>query len=148
MRPITKPTAALIVPVIAPTLLAYPTTSDAARLAADGAKSEMAESSNEARSDTGIAGQVIIRPSRPHETAGTPNWNTYQATIHVLDPGGQPVTTFQSDAGGNFRVALPPGKYVLRPQSPGPYPRASEQTVVVSPAGFTQVRIIYDSGIR
>jgi hypothetical protein len=36
----------------------------------------------------------------------------------------------------------------LRPQSPGPYPRASEQTVVVSPKTFAQVRVVYDSGIR
>jgi hypothetical protein len=65
-----------------------------------------------------------------------------------LDPAGHPVSSFETDPSGGFRVALPPGKYVLRPQSPGLYPRASEQTVVVSPKSFTQVRVVYDSGIR
>jgi hypothetical protein len=148
MRSITTPTTAIAVLVIATTLLAYPSASDAVRLTADGAKLEMAATSDDARSDTGIAGQVIIRPVRPHETAGMPNLNPYQATVQVLDPSGQPVTIFRSDAAGNFRVVLPPGQYVLQPQSPGLYPRASEQTVVVSPNGFTQVRIIYDSGMR
>jgi hypothetical protein len=138
MRPIIGRTAAIMVSVIVPTLFAYPTTRYAAQLAAD----------DDAQGDTGIAGQVIIRPIRPHETTRTPNLNPYQATVHVADPSGHLVTTFQSDAGGNFRVALPPGTYVLRPQSPGLYPRASEQTVVVPSNGFTQLRIIYDSGMR
>jgi hypothetical protein len=77
-----------------------------------------------------------------------PNSNTYQAMVQVLDKSGRSVTTFQSNANGTFRIALPPGSYVLRPQSPALYPRASAQTVVVPPAGFTHVHIIYDSGIR
>jgi hypothetical protein len=140
--------AALTLFAIVPMLLACPTASDAAQLAAEDMKLQAAEAISDAHGDTGIVGQVTIRPVRPHETAGVPNWNPYQATIQVLDPSGRALTTFQSDADGNFRVALPPGKYVLRPQSPGPYPRASEQTVVVSPAGFTSVRINYQSGIR
>ena len=139
MRPITAPMAAVIVSVVLPTFLAYAMTSGAA---------QPPETSGGARSDTGIEGQVIIRPVRPHETVGMPNFNPYQAMVQVLDTSEHPVTTFQSEAGGTFRVALPPGRYVLRPQSPGPYPRASAQTVVVPPAGFTHVRIIYESGIR
>jgi hypothetical protein len=140
--------AALTLSAIAPMLLACPTASDAAQLAAEDMKLQAAKAISDAYSDTGVVGQVIIRPVRPHATAGVPNWKPYQTTIQVLDPSGRPLTTFQSDADGNFRVVLPPGTYVLRPQSSGPYPRASEQTVVVSPAGFTSVRIIYQSGIR
>jgi hypothetical protein len=101
-----------------------------------------------AHSEGGITGQVEIRPVRPHATLGTPNNQPYQARIEVLDASGRAVTTFESDASGGFRVALPPGKYTLRPQSPGRYPRASQQTVVVAPQRFTEVHITYDSGIR
>jgi hypothetical protein len=102
----------------------------------------------ETAEDSGITGQVGIRPVRPHETLGTPNLSPYQAKIDVVDSAGNSVTTFETDPNGSFRLALRPGKYVLRPQSPGRYPRASEQAVVVSPRSFTQVRIVYDSGIR
>ena len=138
MRPIVVPVAAVVMTAILPTFPAHPAASGPAQPSDTGG----------ARTDTGIEGQVIIRPIRPHETVGTPNVEPYQATVQVLDTSGHPVTTFQSEAGGTFRVALPPGRYVLQPQSPGLYPRASEQTVVVPPTGFTQVRITYNSGIR
>ena len=100
------------------------------------------------RSDSGIAGQVEIRPIRPHVTIGVPDTQPYQAKIEVLDANGHAVTTVEADPRGSFRVTLPPGKYILRPQSSGLYPRASQQSVVVAPQRFTQVRITYDSGIR
>lgn len=121
---------------------------DSLQLNADGHTPQIAATADSPRSETGISGQVTIRPVRPHATLGTPNAAPYEATVQVLSSSGQPVATFQSDAAGNFRVALPPGQYVLRPQSPGLYPRASEQTVIVSPDGFTHVLITYDSGMR
>jgi hypothetical protein len=121
---------------------------DSLPLNTDGLKPQIAVTADNPRSETGISGQVTIRPVRPHATLGTPNAAPYEATVQVLSSTGQPVATFRSDATGNFRVALLPGQYVLRPQSPGLYPRASEQTVVVSPNGFTQVLITYDSGMR
>jgi hypothetical protein len=148
MRAIITPIAAIIIAVLVPTLLVYPPVSGAAQLAADGAKLKVAATSDDAPGDTGIEGQVIIRPVRPHETPGMANFAPYQATVLVLGPSGQLVTTFQSDPGGNFHIALPPGTYVLKLQSRGHYPRASEQTVLVSRTGFTRVRIISDSGIR
>ena len=111
MRPITAPMAAVIVSVVLPTFLAYAMTSGAA---------QPAETSGGARSDTGIEGQVIIRPVRPHETAGMPNFNPYQAMVQVLDMSEHPVTTFQSEAGGTFRVALPPGSTCCGPHHLGP----------------------------
>jgi Carboxypeptidase regulatory-like domain len=99
-------------------------------------------------SESGISGEVIIRPVRPHATIGEQNLEPYQATVEVIDPNGRPVASIQSDPEGKFRIGLPPGTYTLRPQSSGSYPRASTQTVVVEPRNFTQVRIIYDTGIR
>jgi hypothetical protein len=114
----------------------------------DTRQTEIAANPNPAPTESGITGQVSIRPVRPHATIGVPNLAPYQAKLDVLDANGTPVTSVETDASGNFRVSLPPGKYILRPQTPGPYPRASEQTVVVHPKAFAQVRIVYDSGIR
>lgn len=97
----------------------------------------------------GIEGQVLIGPACPVARAEVPCPDTpYQATITVLDLNHKPVTTFQSDAQGHFRVALAPGTYILQPESPGALPHAPEQTVVVINEGYTAVTIIYDSGIR
>ena len=109
---------------------------------------EVSANNTEGRSESVITGQVSIRPVRPHATYGTSNVMPYQAKIEVFDSSGRMLTAFETDPNGTFHIALPPGKYVLRPQSPGPYPRASEQTVVVSPRSFSQVRVVYDSGIR
>ena len=118
------------------------------RITMQGVATEMAANPSQMPGESGIAGQVSIRPVRPHATIGAPNVTPYQAKLDVLDASGHQVTSVETDPNGNFRIALPPGKYTLRPQSPGPYPRASEQTVVVSPKSFAQVRVVFDSGIR
>lgn len=97
---------------------------------------------------SGIEGRVIIRPARPVERRGVTNQRPYQAKITLLDPAGREVAAVESDAEGRFRLPLPPGSYVLRPESPGPYPRAAEQRVVVRRNAMTQVEIVYDSGMR
>jgi len=98
--------------------------------------------------ETGIGGHVQIRPTRPHATISGPNPVPYQAKFDVIDASGKAVTTVETDSNGDFRLSLPPGKYVLRPQTSGPYPRASEQTVIVPSNGFVQIQVIFDSGIR
>ncbi|MBI1893255.1 MAG: carboxypeptidase regulatory-like domain-containing protein [Candidatus Rokubacteria bacterium] len=95
-----------------------------------------------------VEGKVSIRPVRPVERKGVPNQRPYQARITVLDPTGREVAAVDSDADGKFRIALPPGTYVLRPESSGLYPRASEQRVEVGPNSVSRVEIVYDSGIR
>jgi hypothetical protein len=117
-----------------------------------------ANSANDRRRDVnavdrgGIEGRVIIRPiSPPISPTVRPegaNYRPYQASVSVMDQRGQTVTQFQSDLNGHFRLPLEPGRYTLRPESPGPLPRASEQTVTVSEGQFTEVLIAYDSGIR
>jgi hypothetical protein len=100
----------------------------------------------------GIEGRVIIRPiSPPISPTVRPegaNYRPYQATVSVMNQRGQTVTQFQSDLNGRFRLPLEPGKYTLRPESPGPLPSAAEQAVTVSEGQFTEVLIAYDSGIR
>jgi hypothetical protein len=95
-----------------------------------------------------IEGRVTIRPVRSVERRGAANSEPYQATIAVLDNVGREVASVQTDTEGRFRLQVPPGTYVLRPQSPGMYPRASEQHVQVRRNTVTQVEVVYDSGRR
>jgi hypothetical protein len=111
----------------------------------DKANLVVAVSSND---ENGITGQVNIRPVRPHATLGVSNLAPYQAKLEVSDTSGHVMANVDTDANGQFRVALPPGTYILKPLSPGTYPRASEQTIVVSPKKFSPVTVTYDSGIR
>jgi hypothetical protein len=97
---------------------------------------------------SGIEGQVYIRPVRSVERKGFPNQRPYQAQITVLDLAGRKVAVVDTDTEGKFRLSLLPGIYLLRPESPGLYPRASEQRVTVAPNSMSQVEIIYDSGKR
>jgi hypothetical protein len=98
--------------------------------------------------DSGIEGHIEIRPVRSVQRGGDANSAPYQATVTVLDGGGNTVTTFTSDEQGNFRAPLAPGTYTLRPESTARYPRASTRSVVVAPRAFTRVDIVYDSGRR
>ena len=95
-----------------------------------------------------IEGQVTIRPVRSVERRGVSNQQPYQASIAVLDMARREVARVQSDAEGRFELRLPPGSYVLKPESPGLYPRASEQRVVVRSNATARVEIVYDSGMR
>jgi len=113
-----------------------------------GVRSGGSRADGESAVDSGIEGHIEIRPVRSVQRAGDANSAPYQATVTVLDGGGNTVTTFTSDAQGNFRVPLAPGTYTLRPESPARYPRASTRSVVVAPRAFTRVDIVYDSGRR
>jgi Carboxypeptidase regulatory-like domain len=97
---------------------------------------------------SGLEGRIIIRPVRSVARRGEANHAPYQARISVLDAKGKEVAVAESDADGNFQLDLPPGSYVLRPQSQGRYPRAAEQKVVVHAGKRTRVEIVYDSGMR
>jgi hypothetical protein len=136
------------VTIVFASLLSGAGLADITGFAMETATAQIAATADGAQGESGIAGQVSIRPVRPHVTIGVPNLAPYQAKLRILDPSGRELTIVETERGGSFRIALPPGKYVLQPQSPGPYPRASEQTVLVSPKKFTQVHVLYDSGIR
>ncbi|MEK7109155.1 MAG: hypothetical protein AAB919_01855, partial [Patescibacteria group bacterium] len=64
------------------------------------------------------------------------------------DPG-RTIATVQSDARGAFQISLPPGEYVVHAGSSGmSLPRCADATATVGPAGYTQVSISCDTGIR
>lgn len=45
-------------------------------------------------------------------------------------------------------MGLRPGRYMLVPESGDPFPRASEQEVVVAVGVYTEVTVSFDTGIR
>lgn len=97
----------------------------------------------------GLYGQILIGPTCPVVQINNPCPDMpFQATVTVLDAGGQIVTEFQSDALGNFQVNLAPGAYTLRPEPTTKLTRAPEQTVTVTAGQLRLVMIKYDSGIR
>jgi len=104
---------------------------------------------NPTQVDSGIQGQVSIGPLCPvvQEGMDCPD-KPYQASFTVLSSKGKEVTRFQSDANGIFEIALSPGDYILRPESPNGLPYAAEQPFTVLADQFTQLTVTYDSGIR
>jgi hypothetical protein len=104
---------------------------------------------NPTPADSGIQGQVNIGPLCPVVQVGVdcPD-KPYQASITILTSKGEEVIHFQSDADGTFEIALPPGDYILQPDSPNSLPYAPEQPFSVLKGQFTQLIVTYDSGIR
>jgi hypothetical protein len=99
----------------------------------------------------GISGLVMLGPTCPVVREGVDcPLKPYQATMSVLNDRGKVVLQFETDEQGEFRVALAPGEYTLRPESPEglPYPFADQIDFTVAPGAFTRLSVIYDSGIR
>jgi hypothetical protein len=102
---------------------------------------------------SGIEGRVWLGPTCPGPTrqdAPDCTDKPFQAEITVLELEGGPVAATKSDRSGNFKVSLPPGDYILRPESPAGsrLPRAGEHKVTVFEDLYTWVEIRYDTGIR
>jgi hypothetical protein len=99
---------------------------------------------------SGIEGLVTEGPMCPGPVAigNTQRQNLpYQATISILDATNTPITHFQTDVSGYFKFTLSPGTYILHPESEKALPHAADQSVVVIAGQFTQVTIMYDTGI-
>jgi hypothetical protein len=101
--------------------------------------------------DSGITGQALVGPVCPvvieeKDCSDQP----YQATITVNSLEGGEIVRFQTDEDGNFHVPLPPGKYILHPETPPdmPLPFGEEQRFTVLPGAYTRLIVLYDSGIR
>lgn len=98
---------------------------------------------------SGIEGQVLLGPMCPVVQQGQdcPD-QPYQATLTVTSRNGVQVAQFQSDEQGRFRLSLVPGEYVLHPESPNGIPFAGDQSFTVETGRYTQITVLYDSGIR
>jgi len=112
----------------------------------------MSDALEEAMPQSGIEGLVTIGPQCPVLEEGVPCPDRpYQAEIAVREESsGRVVATFTSDGDGQFRVDLPPGRYVLDPGEPllVDEPRAEKMTISVETGRYTKVTVRFDSGIR
>lgn len=96
-----------------------------------------------------IMGNITEGPTtpvcRPNTRCTRPFAN---ATIQVLDDATRnPVGTAVTNRFGNFRVAVPPGAYLVHVQVVD-FPRCPEVKAVVRPLRLTRVKIACDTGIR
>jgi hypothetical protein len=66
----------------------------------------------------------------------------------VREPANRTVTIVRSASDGRVSVRLRPGRYLLKPQTGHPFPRAVAETVTVRAHRFTTLTVNYDSGIR
>jgi hypothetical protein len=102
---------------------------------------------------SGIEGIVTIGPRCPAETQDSESCENapFEATIVIREADSEDaVATVKSAADGTFRVELPPGEYVVEPESRNQFvpPYADAQHVAVYEGKFTTIEIAYDSGIR
>jgi hypothetical protein len=99
--------------------------------------------------DSGVEGQVLIGPICPvvQEGQECPD-QPYQAVFTVTSLKGERIVQIQTGTDGKFKIPLPPGEYILHPESPNAMPFALEQPFAVEEGMFTQVVVSYDSGIR
>jgi hypothetical protein len=103
--------------------------------------------------ESGIEGQSVIGPTRPHirQNDPTPDVAPYKTTLLILTANGErEIKRLETDADGRFRLALAPGEYLVRALSgQGKMgPRAGDQEVSVRAGQFTKIQINFDSGLR
>jgi hypothetical protein len=98
---------------------------------------------------SGIRGTVTLGPQCAVVQAGSPcpdaPWN---GSIRVTGEDGTRLEAPTFD-GGRFRIAVPPGTYVIAPvvAGSGP-PTAIPRTVEVPAEGYVEVALTVDTGIR
>jgi hypothetical protein len=103
---------------------------------------------------SGIRGTVLLGPTCPIEASPgdnnpVPCVTAYAATLVVLDDEGVKVATVTSGGDGKFEVNLPPGDYVVTPETgTDAYPIANPQSVTVVTGVYTEIQVNYDTGIR
>ena len=98
---------------------------------------------------TGLTGTVLRGPVTPVCQEGIPCDAPFTASFDVR-LNNRRVTTFRSNAQGQFTVRLAPGQYVIVPAADAPLmnPSAQAKTVDVGLKGLTSVQLQFDTGIR
>jgi hypothetical protein len=98
--------------------------------------------------DGGISGLTVAGPQCPVQVPGQPcPPKPVSANVVVEDNAGHEVTAFVSDAQGRYRLALPPGDYVLVSGDPGP-PFLKPVQVTVVAGRYVDLQLVLDTGIR
>lgn len=103
-----------------------------------------------APTDSGIDGWITAGPACPVMQVGVPcSDQPYPGTLSFLTEHGRiPAGRVTASTDGYYRISLPPGNYIIDPESPGALPSGTELVVAVLPHKFTRQDIVYDTGIR
>ncbi len=103
---------------------------------------------------SGVAGSVHLGPQCPVETEGDPCEDKPAAGSEITvatplhgdpDAGGGVVARTTTDADGNYRVAVPPGMYVVKAEAGM---SCELMNVRVTSGAYSNVDIPCDTGIR
>ena len=102
---------------------------------------------------SGIIGTVTrgpMCPVYPEDDYPRCDNEPFEASIYIYNLSDQLVTLTRSDSNGYFKVLLPPGDYRVHAESfdAGFFPYAPDQIVTIYAGQFTQVYIMFDTGIR
>ena len=108
-----------------------------------------ADSSAPPAVDSGITGVTVAGPQCPVQVAGQPcPPKLVSAHVVVEDAAGRQLTAFMSDAQGRYRVALPPGEYVLVSGNDPGGPLLKPVQVTVVAGRYMDLQLMLDTGIR
>jgi hypothetical protein len=108
-----------------------------------------AVSQSSAGTGSGVRGRVLYGPTCPVERVGQICTRPYQASITIRrEPSRSVAARLRSSIAGYFSVPLPPGRYLLIPQSGRPFPIGMSQSFIVRRGRYTTLTVHYDSGIR
>ena len=100
---------------------------------------------------SGVQGVVSLGPLCPVQRAGLPCPDRpFEATLVLENAQGVEVARGVAGPDGHYRIALPPGRYILVPQPVmgSPLPSAGPLEVAIESHAWTTLDVTYDSGIR
>jgi hypothetical protein len=100
-------------------------------------------------SGSGLYGKVVISPARPVCTAGESCTAPDRNDMLTFWRGGRRVAIARTNAAGSYRVALAPGRYVVKVKRPRGIGRGLEPVRATVPRGrYARVNFTLDIGIR
>jgi hypothetical protein len=99
---------------------------------------------------TGLEGKVYRGPISPVAMEDQVNDAPFSALFRVYNLKNKLITSFLSNADGEFMVMLAPGNYKIIPDNTAPIMSAESQIkeITVNAVGITNMDLYFDTGIR
>lgn len=99
--------------------------------------------------NSGIEGTVLLGPTCPVETQDSPcPAKPFATDVVVSTVDGEKVAEVRSGDDGRFRVAVPPGEYLITVEKLEGIQFAKPLSLTVPEGAFVDVTVSVDSGIR
>lgn len=101
--------------------------------------------------ESGVEGKILIGPRCPVMRVEDKNCEDapYPTSIEIFSKNAsEPFRIIETDGEGNFKIALEPGVYSLKPKGGNPFPACSKKEVLISTGQFQGIIISCDTGIR